>query len=144
MRNARKNDSEVNMPGEIDVGAIHIDDLPSIWCPVQQELPPEEHARELEAQATASLLWATPVPEQLLRVLLDETAIERALDPPDGYDPEIQGDWKSDLIAFAFKHAIKLLKEERDPHKLLVEYKIEGAGYWAIEITADTVTIGRI
>jgi hypothetical protein len=132
------------MPGAIDVGAIHIDDLPSIWCPVQHELSPEEHARELEAQATASLLWATPVPEQLLRILLDETAIERVLDPPVGYDPDTQGEWNPALIAFAFKHPIKLLKEERDPHKLLVEYRIEGAGYWAMEITADTVTIGRI
>jgi hypothetical protein len=131
------------MPGVIDVETVHIDDLPTIWCPIQQELSPEEHAKELQAQATASLLWATPIPEQILRILLDETAIDRIFDPPDGYDPDAQGEWNPGLLTFAFKRAIKLMKEERTPQKLLLEYKIDDAGYWAVEITEDTMTVGH-
>jgi hypothetical protein len=81
------------MPGLIQPETVHVDDLPTIWCPVQQALSSEERTKELEEQATASLLWATPVPEQILRVLLNETVIERVLEPPAGYDPDVQGDW---------------------------------------------------
>jgi hypothetical protein len=132
------------MPGLIEPETVHVDDLPTVWCPVQQALSSEERTKELEEQATASLLWATPVPEQILRVLLNETVIERVLEPPAGYDPDVQGDWNPSLIAFAFKHAVKLLKEERSPGRLLVEYKVEEAGYWGIEITGEEMTIGRI
>jgi hypothetical protein len=131
------------MPGEIDVETIQVDELPTIWCPVQNELSEQEHARELEVQATASLLWAATVPEQVLRVLLAETAIDRALKPPEGYDPEIQGEWDPDQIVFAFRRHIQLVRQNRDSQRLVLEYKLEGAGYWAIEITPDSVRIDR-
>ena len=57
------------MPGVIDHETIHVDNLPTVWSPVQGELSPNEHAKELEEQATASLLWASPIPEQILRLL---------------------------------------------------------------------------
>jgi hypothetical protein len=132
------------MPGAIDFETIHVDDLPTVWSPIQQSLSPEEHAKELEDQAVASLLWASPVPEQILRVLLNETAIERAEEPPQGYDPEIQGEWDGGLITFVHKRPIKLTREERSPDKLILEYRVEDAGYWMFEITQDTITIGRI
>jgi hypothetical protein len=132
------------MPGVIDHETIHVDNLPTIWSPVQQELAPEEHAKELEDQATASLLWASPVPEQILRVLLSETAIERTDQPPAGFDPDLQGEWDDALITFAFKRAIHLTREERTSEKLVLEYRLEDAGYWLFEITHDTLTIGRI
>ena len=132
------------MPGAIDHETIHVDSLPTIWSPIQRTLPPEDHARELEDQATASLLWASPVPEQILRLLLNETAIERAVEPPPGFDPELQGEWDGNLVTFAFKRPVKLAKEERLPDKLILEYKVEDAGHWMLEITSDTVTIGRI
>ena len=131
------------MPSIIDPETIYVDDLPTVWSPVQGEISPEEHKEELEEQATASLLWASPVPEQLLRILLDETSIQRLDDPPDRYDPEMQGEWDSDLLAFGFKRSIKLLKEERTPEALILEYKLEGAGYWMLEITQEAVTIER-
>lgn len=63
------------MPGVIDPQAIHTDELPTVWSSIQSELSPEEHAKELEDQATASLLWASPAPEQILRLLLNETSV---------------------------------------------------------------------
>jgi len=135
---------EPKMPGVIDFETINIDDLPTIWSPVQEELTPDEHAKELEQQATASLLWASPVPEQILRLLLDETAIERVFDPPPGFDPALQGEWNTTLLTFAFKRPIKLVKEDRAADMLRLEYKLEDAGYWLLEIAHDTVTIARI
>jgi hypothetical protein len=132
------------VPGIIDPETIYVDELPTVWSPVQAELSSEEHATELEEQATASLLWASPVPEQILRILLDETSVERVEEPPAGFDPEIQGEWDPALLTFAFKRPMKLVREERTPESLIVEYKLEGAGYWMFEITPETVTIGRI
>lgn len=132
------------MPGIIDTETMYVDDLPTVWSPVQSELSPEDHAVELEEQATASLLWSSPAPEQILRVLLDETSIKRIVEPPSGYDPEIQGDWDPELLTFAFSRPLKLIREDRSPEGLVLEYKFEGAGYWMFEMTPDTVTIGRI
>ena len=132
------------MPGIIDYETIHVDTLPTIWSPVQRRLSAEEHAKELEDQATASVLWASPVPEQILRLLLNETAIRRIEEPPPGYDPALQGEWNKELITFAFRRPITLTREERSPDKFILEYKVEDAGYWLLEITQDTATIGRI
>jgi hypothetical protein len=123
---------------------IHVDDLPCIWSPVQWTLSEEEHASELEQQATASLLWASDAPEAILRLLLEETAIERAYEPPAGYDPEQQGDWDEGLVTFTFKRRVHLEAEERTPDSLAVIYKLEGAGYWQIEIAPERVVIERI
>jgi len=131
------------LPSIFDPETIYIDDLPAVWSPVQGKLSPDEHANELEDQATASLLWACPVPEQILRILLEETSIQRLDEPPDGYDPENQGEWDPALLAFGFKRSIKLLREERTPEALNLEYKLEGAGNWALEVTQETLTIER-
>ncbi len=117
------------MPGIIDPETIYVDKLPTVWSPVQGELSPEEHAHELEEQATASLLWASPVPEQILRVLLEETSVHRVEEPPEGFDPEVQGEWDPTLLTFAFKRPAKLVREDRTPEALILEYKLEGAGY---------------
>jgi len=123
---------------------IQVDELPGIWQPVQWELDEDEHAAELEQQATASLLWAVDAPEAILRLLLDETAIERALEPPQGYDPEQQGEWDETLVTFAFKRRAKLETVERKGDSLVVIYNLEGAGYWELEITPERVVIQRI
>jgi hypothetical protein len=132
------------MPGLIDPQTMYVDDLPTVWSPIQRSLTEEEHARELEDQATASLLWASPVPEQILRILLNETAIGRAAEAPPRFDPAIQGEWNASILTFAFLRPVELAREERSAEKLTVEYKVEGAGTWLFEFTADTVTIGRI
>jgi hypothetical protein len=132
------------LPSIFDPETIHVDNLPTIWSPVQEKLSPGEHAVELEAQATASLLWMCPVPEQMLRILLDETSIQRLDSPPQGYDPEMQGEWDASLIVFGFKRGIELLNEDRSRESLIVEYKLEVAGYWLVEITQESATIERV
>ncbi len=123
---------------------LHVDDLPGIWSPVQWLLSEDERAAELEQQATASLLYAVDAPEAILRLLLEETGIERAYAPPEGFDEEQQGAWDESLVTFTFKRRMRLESEERTPDSLSVVYKVEGAGYWQIEITPERVVIERI
>ena len=132
------------MPGVIDPETMNAEDLPGIWSPVQWELDEDERNQELEAQATASLLWAVDVPEAILRLMLQETDIERLLEPPDDYDVEAQGEWDPDLVTFSFQKPIKLVKVERDNNYLYIEYKFGDFGYWYLEIEPEKVTIGRI
>src|SRR5512143_4108649 len=107
---------------------IHVDELPGIWSPVQWDLAEDERLAELDQQATASLLWAVDVPEAILRLLLDETAIERLFEPPQGYDPDQQGEWDEALVTFAFKRRARLDSVEREGDSLAVIYNLEGAG----------------
>ena len=102
------------MPDIIDPQTMNADDLPGIWSPVQWELTEKERINELHTQATASLLWAVDVPEAILRLLLSETDIERALVPPQSYNADLQGEWDENLVTFAFKRPIKLVKAERE------------------------------
>ncbi len=132
------------MPGVIDPETINADDLPGIWSPVQWELNEEEHVEELENQATASLLWAVDVPEAILRMLLQETEIERLLEEPEDYDPVSQGEWDDDLVTFGFNKPVKLVKVEREHDFLYLEYKFGDSGYWAFEIEPEKVTISRL
>jgi hypothetical protein len=132
------------MPGVIDPETMNADVLPGIWSPVQWELDDEERVRELETQATASLLWSVDVPEAILRLLLQETDIERIFEPPEDYDPEEQGEWDPKLVTFGFQKPIKLVKVEREHNYLYLEYKFGDFGYWYIEIEPEKVTIKRI
>lgn len=132
------------MPQYIDPETMSVDDLPGIWSPVQWELSEEERIQELHNQATASLLWVVDAPEAVLRLLLGETEIDRSIEAPDNYDPEIQGEWDASLLTFMFKRAIKLLKVERQPDYLYVEYKFDGLGIYALEIEPDNVNIARL
>jgi hypothetical protein len=132
------------MPSIIDPETIQVDSLPALWSPVQSVLPDDERAREVEEQATASLLWAADVPETILRLLLSETTIARAFDPPQAYDSAQQGEWDPRLVTFVFARPIRLLSEERRQDRLALEYKLEGAGYWRVEITAESLTISRL
>jgi hypothetical protein len=132
------------MPKIIDPETIYVDDLPGIWSPVQWELSEPELAQELEDQATASLLWAVDAPQTILRLLLSETGIERAFEPPEGYDPEEQGAWEKDLVAFQFKRPIQMEHVEREQDYLLIEYNFGSLGKWAFEIEPEKVTIERL
>lgn len=132
------------MPAVIDTETFYINDLPGIWSPVQWELTESERAQEIESQATASLLWSVSVPEAILRLLLDETAIERIYEPPKGYDPNFQGDWDDTLVTFSFKRSMKLDNLEREYDFLSVEFKVADLGNWVIEIEPEKVTIERI
>jgi hypothetical protein len=132
------------MPGVIDPETMNADELPGIWSPVQWELDEQERAQELETQATASLLWSVDVPETILRMMLQETEIERLYEPPQGYDPKLQGEWDPNLITFGFKKPIELVKVERERDHLYLEYKFSDFGYWYFEIKPEKMTMGRI
>ncbi len=132
------------MPGIIDPETMDANDLPGIWSPVQWELTENERVQEVEDQAKASLLWSVDVPEAILRLLLQECDIERLLEPPEGYDPQVQGEWDSELVTFGFQRRIELVKVERERDFLYLEYKFGDMGYWSIEVEPQKVTIERI
>ena len=132
------------MPAVIDPETLYVDDLPGIWSPVQWDLTEGERIQELEEQATASLLWAIDAPEAILRLLLGETDIERAYEPPKGFQPEQQGEWDESILTFQFKRPIRLERVEREPERLYVEYHFGVLGYWAFEIEPERVTIQRV
>lgn len=132
------------MPGIVDPTLIQVDRLPTIWSPVQGVLTDEERIAELEDQATASLLWAANVPEAILRLLLGETEIERVLLPPEGYDEEEQGEWDPTVVTFAFKHPIRLESDRMEAGDRILEYRLDGAGYWRIQVGAECVSVERI
>lgn len=132
------------MPGVIDPETINVDILPGIWTPVQWEMTEDEQQTELEQQATASLLWSIDMPEAILRLLLSETRIERSFDAPEGYKPELQGEWNDELVAFKFRIPIRLADLGREHDKLTVAYDFGELGYWCIEIEPEKVTIERL
>jgi hypothetical protein len=132
------------MPAVMDPETIPVDDLPTVWSPVQAPLSEDERADEVEAQATASLLWSADTPESILRLLLSETAIARVFDPPERYDPAHQGEWDPDLVTFAFARPIRLMSEERAGDRLTLEYKLEGAGCWRMEFTPESLTLTKV
>jgi len=132
------------MPGVIDYETMNVDPLPGIWSPVQWDLSEDEHLAELEAQATASLLNAVDVPEAVLRLMLNETSIQRAFDPPPGYDPEMQGEWDSDLVTFEFERPLELEKVVRHRDALVIEYDFKELGRWVFEIEPEAVHLHRI
>ncbi len=132
------------MPSVIDPETMNVDELPGVWSPVQWELSEEERSQELESQAAASLLFSVDVPEAILRLLLSEYQIDRTFDPPDNYDPDLQGEWDESLLTFQFNRAIRLVKSERTQDRLYVEYYLVDLGYWALEIEPGNVRIFRI
>jgi hypothetical protein len=128
----------------IDPETIPADNLPPIWSPVQWELTPQDRIREIEEQARASLLVAADPPEAMLRIALGETGIERAFDPPRGYDPELQGEWDESLVTFQFKRPMRLEKVDRRPDSLYAEYNCGDLGWWAVEFLPERVVIERL
>jgi hypothetical protein len=132
------------MPSIIDPQTLYVDDLPAIWSPVQWELTEEERIQAVEEQATASLLWSMDAPEVILRLLLDETGIQRLFGPPDNYKPEEQGEWNEKLITFGPKRAIKLESVERTPTRLELVYDLGELGCWEFIIESEKVSIERI
>ena len=132
------------MPSIIDPQTLYVDDLPSIWSPVQWELSEEERIQAVEEQATASLLWSMDAPEAVLRLILEETEIKRLHEPPSGYVPAEQGDWDEKLITFGPKRPINLESVDRTPTRLELVYNFADLGRWEFVIESEKVTIERI
>jgi hypothetical protein len=132
------------MPSIIDPQTIHVDELPAIWSPVQWELTEEERVEAIDEQATASLLWMMDAPEAILRLLLGETEIRRLRQPPEGYEPEEQGEWDQEILTFGPYRPIKLIEAEREPDYLRLVYNFGDLGYWEFVIEPEKVSIERI
>jgi hypothetical protein len=132
------------MPKTINPQEMNVDELPGIWSPVQWEMTPEERVKEVEEQATASLLYAVDIPESILRLLIGETEIGRVLDPPKGYDSEQQGSWDTSLVTFAFKRPIQLIEVRREEDYLYAVYDFLGLGRWSIEITPESTAVRHL
>ena len=132
------------MPSVIDPETLYVDDLPAIWSPVQWELSEEERVQAVEEQATASLLWTMDAPEVILRLLLNETGIQRLNAQPKDYNPEEQGEWDKNLITFGPDRSIKLESVERTPTSLYLVYDFADLGHWEFVIEAEKVSIERI
>ncbi|MGB7876451.1 MAG: hypothetical protein WBL25_18880 [Anaerolineales bacterium] len=132
------------MPSVIDPQTIHVDELPPIWSPVQWELTEEERVEALDEQATASLLWSMDAPEAILRLLLNETEIQRLYQAPEVYDTEEQGEWDEKILTFGPYRAMKLVEVEREPEYLRLVYNCGDLGYWEFMIEPEKVTIERI
>ncbi len=123
------------MPSIIDPQTIHVDELPAIWSPVQWELTEEERVEAVNEQATASLLWTMDAPEAILRLLLGETEIQRLHQPPEGYEPEEQGEWDREILTFGPYRPVKLIEVEREPDYLRLVYNFGDLGYWEFMIS---------
>ncbi|HEY3343898.1 MAG TPA: hypothetical protein VGJ97_03155 [Anaerolineaceae bacterium] len=132
------------MPGVIDPETMQVDDLPSVWAPVQWDQTETERAQEIERQAAASLLATADIPEAILRLLLNESEIVQAYDPPRGYKPDEQGEWDPETITFAYRRPIRLVKVERSPENMLAEYDFGDLGRWLVEIGLERITLERI
>lgn len=132
------------MPSIIDPQTIHADNLPPIWSPVQWELTEEERVDIFNEQAVASTLWMMDTPEAILRLLLGETEIQPLFQPPEGYNPEEQGEWDDEIKTFGPYRSMKLVNVEREPNYLRLVYDFGDLGYWEIEIEPEHVTIERI
>jgi hypothetical protein len=132
------------MPSVIDPETIHVDELPSIWSPVQWELTEEERIQAVEEQAAASLLWIMDTPEAILRLLLGETEIQRLYQPPEGYNPAEQGEWEDEILTFGPYRPMKLIEVERTREYLRLVYNFGDLGYWEFTIEPERVTIERI
>ena len=83
------------------------------------------------------------IAEAVLRMLYGETEIERVFNPPQGYNPEVQGDWDDQLVTFAFQRRVEKISEERDDESMRLEYRMEGCGQYSIEITAEGFSIEK-
>jgi hypothetical protein len=83
-------------------------------------------------------------PEAVLRLLLDETGIQRLFAPPRDYDPEEQGDWNKELITFGPQRPIKLESIERTPTRLELVYDFGEMGRWEFVIESERVALERI
>lgn len=132
------------MPGVIDPETMRVGGTPTVWWPVQGELTEEERQAELERQTHAGLLWTAPVPEAVLRLLLDELEMVRSIHAPAGYDAEEQGEWEPDRATFVYRRPLHLEVDRMEGVRRTLEYELEGAGHWRFEISPEQLSLVRL
>jgi hypothetical protein len=94
------------MTTEFDPTLFPTIDVPAIW----NYAPPPEAGDGLiyyaEDQAKNGLIATADIFESILRLLIGYTDIKAEFDPPEGYDPEIQGEWDPSIKTFMFSRKI--------------------------------------
>jgi hypothetical protein len=131
------------MSGYLDPLTFPVLDVPAIWCPEKERLSGNPLATSIEEQAKASLLASADTVEAILRLLYDEAEIERVFEPPQGYNPEVQGDWDDHQVTFVFRRRVEKIGEERGNESLRMEYRLETCGQYRIEITPESFSIKK-
>jgi secreted PhoX family phosphatase len=131
------------MPSYLDPLTFPVLDVPAIWCPEKERVLGNSLAVSIEAQAKASLLASADTVESILRLLFDEAEIDRVFEPPQGYNPEVQGDWDDQQVTFVFRRRVEKISEERDNESLRMEYRMEGCGQYRVEITSESFSIEK-
>jgi hypothetical protein len=131
------------MSGFLDPLTFPTIDVPAIWCPRKEKRLGSTLALSIEEQAKGSLLQSADLVEVVLRLIYGETEIERTFVPPEGYDPEVQGEWDESQVTFAFARKVKKVFEERNEQCLQMEYQVDGSGRFRVEITPESFSIER-
>ncbi len=131
------------MSGVLDPLTFPSLDVPAIWCPQKEKLLGNALARSIEEQARGCLLQSADPVEAVLRLIYGETEIERAFVPPEGYNPQVQGEWDDSQVTFAFTRRVQKISEERNEDSLRMEYAVDGSGRFHVEITPDSFSIAR-
>jgi hypothetical protein len=80
----------------------------------------------------------------ILRLLLDEAALEHFFKAPVGFNPANQGEWNEKLIMFGPKRPIKLESLERTPTRLELVYNLADLGMGEFIIESEKVRIAHI
>jgi hypothetical protein len=132
------------MSGYLDPLTFPVLDVPAIWCPEKEKLMGNPLAASIEEQAQASLLASADPVEAILRMLFGETEVERIFEPPQGYNPELQGDWDDEQVTFVFRRKVEKTSAERGEELLRMEYRVEGCGAYSVEIMPESFSIEKI
>jgi hypothetical protein len=118
--------------------------LPAIWTPTPENADDHPPALQIMEKARGRLLMTADILESILRQLLGETEVERVSAPPEGYDPDLQGDWDETVPTFAFQRRISLWEEERSEDVLSVRLSVDGKDSYRAEVTKNGLAITRI
>jgi len=132
------------MPISLSPDQLKLVQLPIVWSPAAAPAASPDGMPDWISLAQAGLLLAVSAPEAALRLFLQETEVEQVSEPPKGYDPIQQGEWDPQGAAYHFKRRIRMMRVEKIPDRLTVEYHFGDLGYWAVTIEADTVQIARV
>jgi hypothetical protein len=131
------------MTSVIDPLTFPVIDVPAIWCPPETKTRTAHPVLELERQAQANLILSADIIESVIRLIFGEAEIEKVMEPPEGYDPDVQGDWDESVATYAFKRPILKIEEERDEQHLLLVYSMKELGTYRVALTETSFSITK-
>jgi hypothetical protein len=132
------------MPIPISPDQLRLVQLPIVWSAEPIAGDPPGGVIGLESAARAGLLLKISAPEAALRLFLGELEVERVTEAPKGYDSAQQGEWDPRAVTYRFTRLIRMMRIEKKPNRLTVEFHLGDLGYWTVTIEADAVNIARV